>query len=179
MKNLIGVRSGIFFVPLLFACSTAPPVGPTRPSVELSRSEYLIWHSLRRILSTADVRGAAAGAVCVGLGEDAGTSPSAQVLADFADTQPPVVAMTDCMQTSEGVTHLEEPAALLSFFDVNEGARASVMVLVNTPDKAAQTRRCIFSERLPFRVARSGENPPSATERSSSSNRAPPPTVTC
>ena len=109
-------------------------MGPTRPPAELSRSDYVVWHSLKRILSGSDIQDSGAGAVCMGLGEAGEETPPSQLVRDFANADPPVVPSAACQRTPEGVTFAGASAILLSFFDIDDvQGRPSVQVNIEMP----------------------------------------------
>ena len=183
MRRRLGLTSSPLFplliVPVLWSCASGGSVGPPRPSADLSRSDFIVWHSLKQILSRNEIQEAEVGAVCVGLGE-AGESPlTLQLVQDFVGTDPPVVSSTACQRTSEGVVFGGTSAILLSFFDVEEvPGRPSVSVRFEMPGGKTSVRRCSLTERAAVRVVRreGGEwvdpMPPSEMDP-------PPPSVIC
>jgi len=165
--------------PLLWSCASGGAVGPARPSADLSRPDYIVWHSLKRVLSSSEIQEAEVAAICVGLGEAGETPASQQLVQDFATADPPVVSSAGCQRTPAGVAFGGASAILLSFFDVDlVASRPSVSVMVKIPGTDSTVRRCSLTERLVFAVVRreGGQwvDPAPVTERDP-----PPPSVIC
>lgn len=130
------------------ACASAPTAGPAAPTASLERADWLMWYGLRHFLQREDVRAAGVSAVCVALGEDGTGIPSAELLDDFVDAEPPVVSAARCSTSPEaGWTFAGTqpgPAAFLSFFDVETAGGWSMSVRVELPDQDAAVERCTF-----------------------------------
>jgi hypothetical protein len=174
MKTITLSTPLLFMTPLLWSCASVGSVGPARPTADLSRPDYIVWHSLKRILSTSEIQEAGVGAACVGMGEAGGGIPAPQLIHDFADADPMVVSNAECQRTTEGGEFSGAPAIFLSFFNVNEEpGRPSVAVRVEVPGADPTIRRCTLREALTVRlVRREGDH---WTDPLPSSGRTPPP----
>ena len=151
---------------------------PTGPSTRLATREFIVWHSLKRLLFREDVRGPGIAAICVGLGTDGGGAPSDALLGDFSEVEPPVVSAVKCARRSGSGWELREasgaPATFLAFFDVDESPYAmTVQARIEVPGRAPEVRTCAV-EVLGVPVRRSLGGAPSPA---GSGRRPPPPRV--